>query len=119
VVVGHSLGSVVSYALLRREGQAQGWDVPLYVTVGAPLGVTAIKRRLRPLSHPSCVGQWFNARDSRDVVALYPLDETNFPIDPRIENKNDVANHTSNRHSIAGYLDDKDVARRIHDALVR
>jgi hypothetical protein len=118
VIVGHSLGAVVSYALLRREGQAQGWDVPLYVTVGAPLGVAAIRRRLSPLNHPRCVEKWFNARDSRDVVALNPLDAAHFAVDPAVENKNDVANHTSNRHGIAGYLDDAVVARRIHDALV-
>jgi len=35
VVVGHSLGSVVSYSLLRRDAKALGWRVPLYVTLGA------------------------------------------------------------------------------------
>jgi hypothetical protein len=29
VVVGHSLGTVVSYSLLRREGKARRWVVPL------------------------------------------------------------------------------------------
>lgn len=118
VVVGHSLGSVVSYSLLRREGQASGWQVPLYVTVGAPLGIQVIKRRLAPNKHPECVGRWFNALDERDVVALYPLNGRHFPLDPEIENKTDVQNHTENRHGIAGYLDDPEVARRIHDALL-
>jgi surfactin synthase thioesterase subunit len=44
VVVGHSLGAVVSYCLLRRDGDANRWAVPLYVTLGAPLAVTAIKK---------------------------------------------------------------------------
>lgn len=43
-----------------------------------------------------------------------PLD----PAHPDIENKMDVHNRTSNRHGIAGYLDDKEVARRIYDAFV-
>src|SRR5258705_4709850 len=72
VVVAHSLGTVVAYNLLRREGAAQGWVVPLLVTVGSPLAVTAIKRALRPIQHPACVTHWFNAMDSHDVVALYP-----------------------------------------------
>lgn len=117
VVVGHSLGSVVAYSLLRSQGSASGWEVPLFVTVGSPLAVTVIKRRLSPNRHPACVGAWFNAMDDRDVVSLYPLDERNFPIDPAIENKTDVRNHTSNRHGIAGYLEDAEVARRIYEAL--
>jgi hypothetical protein len=118
VVVSHSLGTVVSYNLLRGQGEKLGWDVPLFVTLGSPLGVTAIKETMRPLRAATCVGQWFNAMDKRDVVALYPLNEKNFNIDPAIQNKVDVDNHTENRHGIAGYLDDKEVARRIYDALL-
>jgi hypothetical protein len=117
VVVGHSLGTVVSYCLLRREGKANGWGVPLYVTLGSPLAVTRIKKSLAPNKHPECVGTWFNAMDPVDAVALYPLDAGHFPIAPAIENKTDVANHTSNHHGIVGYLDDKEVARRIYAAL--
>jgi hypothetical protein len=59
--------------------------------------------------------------DERDVVALYQLNTKCFPLNPTnpaIENKTDVRNKTENRHGIAGYLDDKDVAKRIYDALV-
>jgi hypothetical protein len=118
VVVGHSLGSVVSYSLLKREGEAMGWKVPLYVTVGSPLAVKRIRKGFAPNKHPECVGKWFNAMDPRDVVALFALDDANFPIDPSIENKIDVDNDTSNRHGISGYLSDAVVARRIHEALV-
>ena len=118
VVVGHSLGSIVSYNVLRRDGDNEGWNVPLYVTVGAPLAVTTIKRSLSPIRHPKCAKSWFNAMDERDVVALYPLDGQNFNVDPAIENKTDVRNDTANRHGIRGYLDDKEVALRIYDALV-
>ena len=117
VVVSHSLGTVVAYSLLSREGQSNGWQVPLLVTVGSPLAVTNIKMKYRPIEHPACVSHWFNAMDSRDVVALYPLDARNFPLDPEVENKTDVNNHTENRHGIAGYLDDPVVAKRIYDAL--
>jgi hypothetical protein len=118
VIVGHSLGTVVAYSLLRREGKSSGWKVPLYVTLGCPLGVSAIKRALAPNRHPECVGDWFNALDVRDIVALYPLDEDKFPITPSIENKIDVNNQTENRHGISGYLNDKEVAKRIYDALI-
>ena len=118
VVVGHSLGSVVAYNLLRREGKSRNWDVPLYVTVGSPLGVTRIRKSLAPISHPSCVKSWFNALDERDVVALYPLAKPHFDVDPVITNKRDVSNQTENRHGISGYLNDPEVAKRIYDAIV-
>ncbi|GLY43043.1 hypothetical protein Amsp01_090660 [Amycolatopsis sp. NBRC 101858] len=119
VVVGHSLGSIVSYNLLRRDGAREGWTVPSFVTVGSPLAVTAIKRQLSPVQHPECVGRWFNAFDPRDVVALHPLDAAYFPTTPVVENKTDVDNPTENRHGISGYLEDADVARRIHAGLTR
>ncbi|SAL80470.1 hypothetical protein AWB68_05864 [Caballeronia choica] len=123
VVVSHSLGTVVAYNVLRHNAQARGWKIPLFVTLGSPLAVTEIRRTLRNLATARCpegVSKWFNALDERDVIALYPLDADSFPLDPTtpsIENKCDVDNTTENRHGIAGYLDDADVARRIHEAL--
>lgn len=124
VVVAHSLGTVVAYRLLRHFGRQRGWRVPQFITLGSPLAVEEIRDTLRkwaPTRCPECVGAWFNAFDERDVVALYPLDPKNFPIDPAvpaIENKHDVDNDTDNRHGISGYLGDPVVARRIHDALI-
>jgi len=117
VVVGHSLGSVVAYSVLVNDRRAL--KVPLYVTVGSPLGVRAIRDRFRPIRYPQpAVASWYNAFDPRDVVALYPLDTTNFPVEPRIENKFDVDNYTDNRHGISAYLDDRAVARKILSGLV-
>jgi pimeloyl-ACP methyl ester carboxylesterase len=116
VVVGHSLGSVVTYRLLCQEG-ALGWRVPLYVTVGSPLGVDAIRERLAPIGHPTCATRWFNATDRRDAVALHPLDATHFAVEPPIENKTDVHTTTPDGHGIRGYLTDPEVASRIHRAL--
>lgn len=115
VVVGHSLGSVVAYSVLRKRSPTL--NVPLYLTVGSPLGVRAIRDFFRPLTAPS-VGAWFNAYDDRDVVALYPLDENNFPVDPAIENFNGVRNPTSNRHGIGGYLTDATVVSKLLVALL-
>lgn len=126
VVVAHSLGTVVAYNLLRQRGVRLGWKVPLFVTVGSPLAITLIRNSLRsfapPIRCPECAPRWFNAMDERDVVALYPLDPRQFPLDPvnpAIENKRDVRNNTTNRHGIGGYLNDKEVAKRIYDPLVQ
>lgn len=123
VVVSHSLGTVVAYNLFRREGHLRGWKVPLFITVGSPLGIQEIRKTLKGFATtrcPECADAWFNAMDERDVVALYPLKPDRFPLDPvnpAIVNKTDVRNRTANRHGIAGYLDDKEVAKRIFDAL--
>jgi hypothetical protein len=115
VVVGHSLGSVVAYSVLRSDRRTL--RVPLFVTVGCPLGIRAIRDQFRPLRFPLPVKSWYNALDAHDVVALYPLDRANFPVTPDIDNYAGVKNHTDNRHGIDGYLDDRSVAKQIITAL--
>jgi hypothetical protein len=115
VVVGHSLGSIVTYSVLRSD--TRKLRVPFYLTVGSPLGIRAVRDQFRPLRFPLPVKAWFNAFDPRDVVALYPLDKDNFPVTPAIENFAQVRNHTDNRHGIVGYLDNREVAKKLLDAL--
>lgn len=116
VVVAHSLGSVVAYNVLRQLGSTS--VCPRFITVGSPLGIRAIKRHLEsPLKVPESVHHWFNAFDDRDVVSLVPLDASNFPVSPPIENKSDVMNFTDNRHGITGYLSDPVVALRVVEYL--
>jgi hypothetical protein len=116
VVVGHSLGSVVAYNILRSD--RRNLRVPLFVTLGSPLGISAIRDQFAPLRNPKPpVGSWYNAFDTRDVVALFPLDRTNFPVQPPVENNGNLRNGTDNRHGIVGYLNDATVARRILEPL--
>ncbi len=118
VVVGHSLGSVVAYNIMKSEGVKHQWTVPTFITVGSPLGVTAIAQLLKPLGWPPCVGDWFNAYDDQDVVSLHSLDHKYFPVTPEIENYSKVKNVTPNKHGITGYLADPVVASRIRAALL-
>jgi pimeloyl-ACP methyl ester carboxylesterase len=115
VVVGHSLGSIVAYNILTGAGNAA--DVPLFVTVGSPLGIPVVKRYLpRPLGMPAGVKRWFNGSDERDPVALFArLDRDTFPAD--IENASDIHNARDDPHGIVSYLGDTTVARRVRDAL--
>lgn len=116
VVLAHSLGTVVAYNVLSKRGKVPGF--PRLVTVGSPLGIKGIQRLLdQPLVHPPCIGHWFNAYDDRDVVALAPLDGSNFNVTPGILNKSDVMNFTDNRHGIEGYLADPVVAAKVVEAL--
>lgn len=117
VVVGHSLGSVLSYLILKENPQ---YPVKKLITLGSPLGVKAVQKLLeKPLIMPACIQskEWFNAYDERDFVALFPLDKEYFNIQPPIINKRDIHNQTKNRHGIDGYLNDPIVAKTIYDAL--
>ncbi len=116
VMVAHSLGTVVAYNVLRNAGVTL--DVPLLVTVGSPLGLRAIRSNLGPLKNPSGKKGWYNAFDTRDVVSLYPLDRVNFDVNPSITNYDKILNWTDNRHGIAGYLNNVEVAKAIHSCLV-
>ncbi|MGE3966028.1 MAG: hypothetical protein AB7I09_18170 [Planctomycetota bacterium] len=115
VVVAHSLGTVVAYWLLNELGDEV--QVPLFVTLGSPLGIEVIKDRLpRPLGMPQGVARWVNAADERDPIALHSrLERPRFPAD--IENISDLQNPHDHPHGIKGYLADPKVASRIHDAL--
>ncbi|MFT3719996.1 hypothetical protein [Pseudorhodoferax sp.] len=118
VIVSHSLGTVVAYSVLTsRTGAFPDTKVPLFVTLGSPLAVNAVRSRLRPHGFPPMVGSWYNAMDPDDVVALYPLIPKHFNTGKSIDNHERVDNWTDNQHGIVGYLDDKEVAKRIYDAL--
>lgn len=70
-VVGHSLGSVVAFEVLRATGSR---PVDTLITLGSPLGLRAIRDRLpvpdqaAPTLPMPSVTRWTNIRDPRDVV---------------------------------------------------
>jgi hypothetical protein len=113
LVIGHSLGSVVAYNVLKSRSSRA---LPL-VTLGSPLAIRAIRRSLLPILNPCAKSSWDIAFDPRDIVALYPLDKNNFGVEPEVTNFPSVNNWTDNRHGVVGYLDDANVARTI-DALL-
>ncbi|MGO7659737.1 hypothetical protein ACC702_33980 [Rhizobium ruizarguesonis] len=116
VIIGHSLGSVVGYDVLRNKKDLRA---KAYITVGSPLGVGPIMRVLRPINYPAGVGSWFNAFDERDVVALNSLDVKHFPIKGgEVTNYDQVRNRTDNAHGISGYLSDPVVVHHIYEAVM-
>lgn len=121
VLVTHSLGTVVSFKLLRQlAAQGAPVQVPLYVTLGSPLSLSAVQRALQPpFTMPAGVGRWLNARDPDDFISL------NRGLHPPlfadlIENLKDVRNvavGAKDPHAIPGYLAHPPVARAIGEAL--
>jgi len=73
VIIGHSLGSVVAYEHLRRQSPAV--PLPLFLTIGSPLGLRMVRRWLTPNAQSDGsaslprVAQWVNVFDNRDPVA--------------------------------------------------
>jgi hypothetical protein len=103
VVLAHSLGTIIAYDVLREQASSN-LEIPLFVTVGSPLGVTEVQDLIeRPLEVPTAVTAWRNASDARDVVAL---DHTLRPAYAPAERCTDfiVVNDSSNHHGIREYL---------------
>jgi pimeloyl-ACP methyl ester carboxylesterase len=71
VLVGHSLGSIVSYNALRRNPQ---WGVHTFVTLGSPLGQAMVLGQLDPpivegQGWPGSVQRWVNVAAVGDRAA--------------------------------------------------
>lgn len=111
VVIGHSLGSVVAYKVIHDNHL--NIDLRRTITVGSPLGIKAISSKLGLLKNHAGSRGWYNSYDTRDIIALNPLDDIHFPTDPAINNDSSVDNHTDNRHGIVGYLDEPELARQL------
>lgn len=115
LVIGHSLGSVVAYNVIKRQRRTV--DLRGFVTVGSPLGLRAVSVKLGVAENVASPVSWYNAYDERDIVALNPLVKPWFPVDPKIVNNNQVKNNTDNRHGIVGYLGDKQIVAQVAAAL--
>jgi hypothetical protein len=118
VLVTHSLGTVVSFKLLRMlAASGNPAQVPLYITLGSPLTLSTVQRALGPsFATPAGINRWINARDPDDVISLNrglgaPLYSTS------IENIADFENPGADAHAIPGYLSHPPVAQAIALAL--
>jgi hypothetical protein len=118
IVVSHSLGTIVSYSLLREFAKKQRPRMcPLFITLGSPLGIDSVRKGFSlPRIKPDHVQRWVNGADPEDFVALRPeLTSANFG--PGIENYPDIDNGDDDPHSIIDYLADKRIAQAIAQAI--
>ena len=119
VLVTHSLGTVVGFRLLRElAAEGNPVDCPLLVTMGSPLAMRAVTRRVQaPFAIPQGVGRWINAFDPADAVTLgKPLDASTFCAG--ITNFADVDNsNEESPHAARGYLRHAQTADTITVAL--
>jgi len=125
VVVAHSQGTMIAYEVLRQLDRAE-IQVPLFVTIGSPLGLTEVKDVFREwtgkkrgkLPFPPCVDRWVNVGDRLDPVALDNDLADDF--DGAIEDQSGwFANTHSPRspHSGTGYLTNRDVQDAVRETV--
>ncbi|WCE03654.1 S8 family serine peptidase [Pseudoxanthomonas sp. JBR18] len=122
VVIGHSQGSMIAYEVLRKL-KASECDVALFLTLGSPLGLPAVRSMFkqdigkRKLPFPACVRAWHNVADRRDPVALdADLGDDIQGANGRFSNEAGTGINPDgprNPHSGSGYLSIDSVRQRV------
>lgn len=99
-VIGHSLGSVVAYRLLRNEAL----PCRRFITLGSPLSFKTVRQRLDgPFAFPAGLADWHNFFDPLDLVALgkpFPPGNGWAKLPVHVPVDNDAALN----HFVTGYL---------------
>jgi len=121
VIIAHSQGTMVAYDVLS---EMKDLDVPLFITIGSPLGIQEVQDQLKKLTEqkklavPACVRRWLNVFDDADPVAAdEKLSNDYLPkgMIEDVEARNlDAPAHP---HSGTGYLRTDPVRHAVRDAV--
>ena len=124
VVVAHSQGTMIAYDVLRRMDAAK-IKVPLFVTIGSPLGMQEVQDALRQwigrptgVPFPKCVDRWVNVAERFDPVAADPTLDDEY--EGKIEDINGFGlnpNWFGDPHSATGYLSTEHVRRPVRETV--
>ncbi|MFE7031173.1 hypothetical protein ACFU9Y_12755 [Streptomyces sp. NPDC057621] len=116
VVISHSLGTVVAYDVLSEAGSARK-EVPLFITLGSPLGYTEIQDVItRPLKVPVPVRLWTNFADPLDLVTLDTTLADDFRTGAKVIADIAMDNPSPNNHASCGYLRSRRVREAVAEA---
>lgn len=80
LLVGHSMGSIISYDSLWELGREEGYQgkIDMFLTLGCPLGMRFVQHRLvdagvdASIRYPDNIGRWINIASMGDLTALDP-----------------------------------------------
>jgi pimeloyl-ACP methyl ester carboxylesterase len=122
VLIGHSLGSIVTYEYLCRYPPR---SVRMLVTLGSPLGIpNLIFDRITPApidgrgTWPGAVTGWLNVADRNDIVALRKELATLFPPMLGVDAVQDrLVDNGDKPHAIDRYLNAAETGDGLGDAL--
>ena len=122
-VIGHSQGSMVAFDVLS-ELNPDKFQIPLFVTIGSPLGIAEVQDQLkvllgkRKLTVPRCVWRWLNVCDPSDPVAADETLNDDYSGGSALEDlKATNLDSPSHPHSGTGYLRIEAVRRAVRDAV--
>ena len=126
VVISHSQGTMIAYSVLM-EPEFASLDIPLFVTLGSPLGIDEVQDFIRELTGtkklvvPPNVRRWVNVCDPLDPVALDKDISSDFAPNSRgVKIQNHVKfNPDSVRHphSGSGYLSMEEVRQPVRETV--
>jgi len=135
LLIGHSMGSVIAYDSLWELHHLEGMDncVDCLLTIGSPLGMNYVQKRLIGLNrnqkpdYPGNIRTWINISAHGDLVALDPSLANDFRemltqniIEDIVDKRSGIFNHYRdekglNVHKSYGYLANPVVAQTIVD----
>ena len=123
VVIGHSQGSMIAFDVLS-ELDPDTYQVPLFITIGSPLGIAEMQDQLkvllrkRTLTVPRCVWRWLNVCDPSDPVAADETLADDYSGGSVLEDvKATNLDSPAHPHSGSGYLRIDAVRRAVRDAV--
>ncbi len=132
MLIAHSMGSIISYDVLRDLGYpARQINVAYYVTIGSPLGLQVVKEKIQrerwdnKVRTPSVVTRrWVNFADPRDPIAVDTHLAADYaPNSSRIGAQDDLVlndyhrGEKQNPHKSYGYLRAPEMSRLIAEFL--
>jgi hypothetical protein len=118
IVISHSLGTIVAYDVLASFDGSR--EIPLWVTLGSPLGIGNVQKRLNggsepPAPVPKGVGAWHNLADDHDPVAVEITLADEFSPSGFV-NDHVVENRAFLNHDLTGYLNTTEVRDLVRGA---
>ena len=123
IVIGHSQGSIIAFDVLS-DLDPNKYRVPLFVTIGSPLGIAEVQDQVKillgksRLTVPRCVQHWLNVCDPGDPVAADSTLRDDFSGGSVIEDVEAVnLDSPAHPHSGSGYLRLDVVRRAVRDAV--
>jgi hypothetical protein len=114
VIIGHSLGSVVTCEATHRLRR----PLPLLATLGSPLALRNVVHDLlrpQPLSVPPLVCSWINVADRDNIEAARLLLDRHFPAD-RVLHSTYAVDSGAHPHDVSFYLTSHEVGRAVGEA---
>jgi len=126
VIIAHSQGTMIAYCVLM-EPEFATLDIPLFVTIGSPLGVDEVQDFIRDLTQtkkltvPPNVQRWINVCDPLDPVALdkdirgdYSANAKGVRVENHLSFNPDSPRHP---HSGTGYLTLENVRQPVRETV--